>query len=335
QNLGNIVTYIVSGVLCANGFDNGWGSIFYITGGIVFFWVLAWFLLVSDSPELHPTISVAERNYIIKGRGNTSHRDIVVPWLAIAKSRAMWMCLMAHIGNNYLNYTLVTGLPSFMNEVLKFDIKQNGLMTAIPYMVMTVTMITAGYAADFIRSRYLSTTYTRRLFQATSFLGAGACLVGVGFVDCENRVIAVVLLAVAVGFEGLCFAGYMVNQVDFAPRFAGVLMGITNMIATVPGILAPTIIGALTPNKTQDEWRNVFYICAGMCLFGAIFFGLFAKGELEPWAAMPEEITVTADDQKKPRSEHSLGQANEAFSTSDEILSQNDKRTTDPMWSRL
>ena len=52
-----------------------------------------------------------------------------------------------------------------------------------------------------------------------AFLGAGACLVGVGFVDCEHRTLAVALLAVAVGFEGLCYSGYMVNQIDFAPRF--------------------------------------------------------------------------------------------------------------------
>lgn len=36
--------------------------------------------------------------------------------------------------------------------------------------------------------------------------------------DCEHRTLAVVLLAVAVAFEGLCYAGYMVNQIDFAPR---------------------------------------------------------------------------------------------------------------------
>ena len=30
--LGNVVTFLSSGYLCAYGFDNGWGSIFYVTG---------------------------------------------------------------------------------------------------------------------------------------------------------------------------------------------------------------------------------------------------------------------------------------------------------------
>ena len=30
--VGTVVTFAGSGVLCESGFDNGWGSIFYITG---------------------------------------------------------------------------------------------------------------------------------------------------------------------------------------------------------------------------------------------------------------------------------------------------------------
>ena len=41
---------------------------------------------------------------------------------------------------------------------------------------------------------------------------------GVGFLDCEHRTLAVALLAVAVAFEGLCYSGHMVNHIDFAPR---------------------------------------------------------------------------------------------------------------------
>ena len=30
--VGNILTFTLSGYLCAYGFDNGWGSVFYVTG---------------------------------------------------------------------------------------------------------------------------------------------------------------------------------------------------------------------------------------------------------------------------------------------------------------
>uniref|UniRef100_A0A2C9KAP8 Major facilitator superfamily (MFS) profile domain-containing protein n=1 Tax=Biomphalaria glabrata TaxID=6526 RepID=A0A2C9KAP8_BIOGL len=140
------------------------------------------------------------------------------------------------------------------------------------------------------------------------FLGGGSCIVGVGFIGCEHRNAAVALLAIAVGFEGLCYAGYMVNQVDFAPRYAGVLYGMTNMVATVPGIVAPLVVGALTPNKTQEEWKRVFYICGAFTLVGTIVFGGFAVGELEPWAKMApdmeEEIPPPNSEDDKEKGHH-------------------------------
>ncbi|XP_012943348.2 sialin [Aplysia californica] len=123
-NVGNVVTYIVSGLLCAYGFDNGWAAIFYLTGGAAFIWVFAWFVFVYDSPEDHPSISQAERDYIVSHRGDKQTKKFKVPWKSVVKSRAMWMCLGAHLCNNWMHYTLLTGLPTFMKQVLKYDIKQ-------------------------------------------------------------------------------------------------------------------------------------------------------------------------------------------------------------------
>ena len=36
-------------------------------------------------------------------------------------------------------------------------------------------------------------------------------------------------------------AGHNINQIDIAPRFAGVLMGISNTAGTLPGFLGPQI----------------------------------------------------------------------------------------------
>ncbi|XP_005107788.3 sialin [Aplysia californica] len=283
--VGNVITYIVSGLLCVYGFDNGWASIFYLTGGTAFIWLFVWFGFVSDSPEDHPSISQTERDYIVSHRGDRMSKKFKVPWKSVVRSRAMWVCLVAHVCKNWIHYTLLTGLPTFMKQVLKYDIKQNGVLSSVPYLAMIVTVLLSGHLADCLRHRYLSTTHTRRLFQSLSFLGSGACIVAVGFIDCERRSLAVVVLTLAVALEGLSYAGYMVNQVDFAPRYAGVLYGITNFISTIPGILAPIVTGKLTPNNDQSEWCNVFYVCGAFTVVGTVVFGGFASGEIEPWAA--------------------------------------------------
>ncbi|KAJ8320002.1 hypothetical protein KUTeg_001589 [Tegillarca granosa] len=117
-----------------------------------------------------------------------------------------------------------------------------------------------------------------------------------GFMSCNQRYLAVAFLSLAVMFTGLCRAGYNCNHVDFAPKYAGVLFGLTNTLATIPGMVAPIVAGALTPNQSPEEWRNVFYVCAGFDLFGALMFGFFSSGELEPWARDPDvEFEVEPD----------------------------------------
>ena len=56
---------------------------------------------------------------------------------------------------------------------------------------------------------------------------------------------AVTFVTLAVGLNGLTTAGYSVNHLDIAPRFAGILMGITNMAGTIPGIVGPQIAKAI------------------------------------------------------------------------------------------
>lgn len=56
---------------------------------------------------------------------------------------------------------------------------------------------------------------------------------------------AVSLLTVAVGFQGWALSGFNVNHLDIAPRFSGVLMGITNTAATLPGFIGPVVAKAI------------------------------------------------------------------------------------------
>ncbi|VDI06866.1 Hypothetical predicted protein [Mytilus galloprovincialis] len=77
---------------------------------------------------------------------------------------------------------------------------------------------------------------------------------------------------------GFTTAGFPVNNIDVAPKYSGILLGISNTVGTITGIGAPLVAGDLTPNDTQEEWRNVFYICAAFSVIGIIVFGGFARG---------------------------------------------------------
>ncbi|CAF4408116.1 unnamed protein product, partial [Adineta steineri] len=86
--------------------------------------------------------------------------------------------------------------------------------------------------------------------------------------------------------------GFMLTANDIAPAYAGIVFGISNTFATIPGIISPYIVGALT-EKDPNNWRIVFFICATIYIIGMVVFLLIGSGEVQPWATKhPSEPVV-------------------------------------------
>jgi len=43
---------------------------------------------------------------------------------------------------------------------------------------------------------------------------------------------------------------------------------------------------------TRAEWQQVFFISSGFFLFGGVFFFIFARGEIQPWAVTEKPIEL-------------------------------------------
>ena len=87
-----------------------------------------------------------------------------------------------------------------------------------------------------------------------AFFCQGACIIVAGYTT--NWLVAVVCLTLAVGGGGFAFSGFFVNHLDIAPPFAGILMGISNAVATLPGIISPLLTGVIVQHQVCD--RSLF-----------------------------------------------------------------------------
>jgi len=230
-----------------------------------------------------------------------------VPWSKIATSLPFWACAVAHFANNWGFYTLLTCLPKYMLDVLQFDMTQNGILSALPYIGTWFLMIGGGQLADRLRVPHrLTTTTVRKLFCAAGLIIPGLFLIAIGFLGCD-RILIVTSIVISIGSTGLAVSGFAVNHLDLAPTYAGTLLGLTNTLATIPGILGPQVVGALTYHaSTLTQWQKVFYITTSIYVFSAAVFAVFGSGRLQEWAVVPQ---VTAD------SRHSEGHSTEQGNT--------------------
>ncbi|KAI0235353.1 Sialin [Lamellibrachia satsuma] len=315
--IGNVLTMPISGLLCEYGFDGGWPSIFYVLGT---FGVLLVHcvdaghgrLAVPTPPHQRGRAAALSREIqqtlICVGSGRVGSGRVGVysvikygvccrclfPWGSFMRSGAVWAIVVAHTGSNWGTYMLLTNIPSYMREVLKFDIKSNGLFSAIPYICFWMCINIAGLSSDALKARGWRTKTIRKISQTLGNVLPAIFLVATGYVTCATPYLGVVLLATAVGFSGFQYSGFLINHVDIAPPFAGLLFGISNTAATLPGIIAPYTIGKITSDQTQEQWQTVFYVTAVIYVLGWAVYVLLAQGEVQPWADV-SQVGATVD----------------------------------------
>eukprot|EP00118_Oscarella_pearsei_P006531 m.29645 g.29645 ORF g.29645 m.29645 type:complete len:491 (+) comp31204_c0_seq3:156-1628(+) len=303
--LGTVFAMPISGLLCDHGFASPpkgakWSSVFYVFGGLGLIWCLAWFLLIHDSPAQHPRISSRERSYIETSLHDENRKEATrlaekstsletgFPVWPIFTSPPVWAITINAFCGLFGFYSLLTCLPSYMKDVLGFDITENGLLSALPYALMGVVAVFSGWLADVLRKNEIMSTVTaRKFFQTIGLSSAGFFPILATFT--ASKTIAVVYLCLGVGLGGLSMAGASVNHLDLAPKYAGFLLGIGNTAGTAAGILSPYLTSAMTPahpgsQALKLEWRNVFYLCAEINMFGVLIYLILASGRLQWWA---------------------------------------------------
>lgn len=85
-------------------------------------------------------------------------------------------------------------------------------------------------------------------------------------------------------------------------------MGISNTVATIPGIISPLIAGFIvTEQDNASQWKWIFILTSCVYCCGCLIYWFFASGEIQPWAKEIEEDRGEKgeNDKKDKKSEES------------------------------
>lgn len=185
-----------AGILAGN---FGWESVFYVMGGVSSLWILLWVVLIQDTPNKQPLISQEERDLINSSLGTSkpeNEEKPPVPWRRVFTSLPFLAILVAHTCSNWGWYMLLIELPFYMKQVLKFNIKENAVVTAVPFLTMWFFSMALSKTLDKLRANgKISTTVARKIATLFASVVPMVCLFILCYIGCQRK-LAVALMGI-------------------------------------------------------------------------------------------------------------------------------------------
>ena len=255
-SLGTVFALPVTGTLVRS---YGWPMPFYVFGALGLVWAVAWFTRVGSGRGVEPETPSAQRT---------------IPWRGILTTPAVGAIVVNHFCHNWALYVLLAWLPSYFKATFGVTLASAGFLSAAPWATSFLMANVAGAWADRMIIAGHSTTFVRKLLQVTAFSGAALFLLLLQLAGSVTS--GLLIMCGATGCLALCFAGFAPNAFDIAPRYADVIWGISNTVATVPGVVGVAITGWLVDRT--GGYAAPFLVTAGIAVFGAVVFLVFGSG---------------------------------------------------------
>ncbi|KAK9280134.1 hypothetical protein L1049_013821 [Liquidambar formosana] len=251
----------------------GWPSVFYSFGSLGSIWFALWLTKAYSTPKEDPELSAEERRLILGG--SVSKEPVsVIPWKLILSKAPVWALIISHFCHNWGTFILLTWMPTYYSQVLKFNLTESGLFCVLPWLTMAIFANIGGWIADTLVSKGLSITSVRKIMQSIGFLGPAFFLTQLSHV--KTPALAVLCMACSQGSDAFSQSGLYSNHQDIGPRYAGVLLGLSNTAGVLAGVFGTAATGYILQ---RGSWDDVFKVAVALYIIGTLVWNLFSTGE--------------------------------------------------------
>ncbi|CAI9764851.1 unnamed protein product [Fraxinus pennsylvanica] len=266
--LGSVTGLAVSPVLIHK---FGWPSLFYAFGSLGSIWFALWLKKAHSSPEEDPELSAEEKKLIL---GGSTQKEPVseIPWKRILCKAPVWALIISHFCHNWGTFILLTWMPTYYNQVLKFNLTESGLLCVLPWLTMAVFANIGGWIADTLISKVSASRVC--IMQSIGFLGPAFFLTQLKHV--KTPALAVLCMACSQGSDAFSQSGLYSNHQDIGPRYAGVLLGLSNTAGVLAGVFGTVATGYILQ---KGSWDDVFKVAVVLYIIGTLVWNFFSTGE--------------------------------------------------------
>ncbi|KAH6819174.1 phosphate transporter 4 [Perilla frutescens var. frutescens] len=248
----------------------GWGSVFYIFGSLGIAWYSIFQFVEEEKLPFAATHQSWPQTAPMNKSWTSSLKDLGgsltdVPWKEFFKSKAVWAMIYTHFCGSWGHYTCLSWLPTYFSEELNLDLTEAAWVSVLPPLASIFVTSIASQLADNLISKGVETTVVRKICQTIAFMSPATCMI-LSSLDLGLSPWQVVsILTGGLALSSFALSGLYCTHQDISPEYASVLLGITNTVGAVPGIVGVALTGYLL--DSTHSW--------GMSLFApSIFFYL-------------------------------------------------------------
>ncbi|WP_094603146.1 putative sulfoacetate transporter SauU [Sporomusa silvacetica DSM 10669] len=244
-----------------------WQTVFYAFAFLGPIWILLWSQLGKNKPELHPSITKEEVEYIRNDQGpaQITGADAAVTPGEVFKNVSVWTSALAYFTSNYLFFLFFAWLPTYFVNGRGFTLVKSGYMTMIPYMFAMIAYPLGGILADRAAKKF-GNNMGRKIFPIIGLIGAGVFLVlGTRIESAEG---AIALITISIFFLSITQAPFFSMPPIFSSKNAGKIIGLYGFCGTCAGLSAPILTGAIIDYTKSYDYALFFG--AAVAIVGAI-----------------------------------------------------------------
>jgi len=260
----------------------GWRESFLLLMAVGFAWAVVWWHCFRDEPDQHPTISAAEREYILANRqaalaGAETH-VATLPTATILRSGNMWLLMSQYFASNFTAFFCLSWLFPYVQQRFNLAFTEAGFYAMLPLLGGAVGNVFSGWLVDRI---YLAgyKTASRRLPAIFGFaLASVGLVISVGQAEVVG---AVAWLTIAVFGIDMILSPAWSFCIDIGGAHAGKVSGTMNMA----GNLGSAVVALAFPYLLvwTGSVETFFYVGAALNAFGILC-----------WLAIKPDRPITA-----------------------------------------
>ena len=204
-------------------------------------------------------------------------------WAELLAEPSVWAIALNSFTFHYALYVIMSWSPTFFKSLLRVDLADAGALKVAPYLFMFCFSNVGGFLGDWlINSGTLSVRGTRVAINSVGFAVAALALTWLPYVG--GPAAANAMLSLALSGLGLARGGFSVNHMDIGPKFAGLIMGVSNTCGTLAGVVGISLTGSMLEagggSGAVSGWAQAFGASSALCVIGAVVFALLAEGKV-------------------------------------------------------